>query len=116
MHARIEKGRSMTTFLFSPQRQAVVSLLAAVSLSLPAVRSQADTPDPSVTLGPRASDLKVGPRMNAAGRDLRGCKFVGKDLTGAVFDRACLRGVQFWDCGLARASFKGADLSNAGFD
>ncbi|NMC35038.1 MAG: hypothetical protein GYA36_21665, partial [Veillonellaceae bacterium] len=48
--------------------------------------TMADTEPPRVVLGPGAVGLKVGPGMNAAGKDLRGCEFVGQDLTGTVFD------------------------------
>lgn len=69
---------------------------------------RADVETPRVVLGPGAKDLVVGPGMNAAGRDLRGCEFVTQDLTGAVFDGCNLYGVRIAGCILKRASFRGA--------
>lgn len=71
---------------------------------------------PSVTLGQWARDLKSGPKMNAAGRDLHGSKFVSQDLRSAVFSGADLSGVLFTNCDLSGASFKGATFSHARFD
>jgi uncharacterized protein YjbI with pentapeptide repeats len=51
--------------------------------------------------------------MNAAGRDIRGCEFVGQDLTGAIFDGCNLYGVRIHQCGLRRASFRGAVFAGA---
>jgi len=51
--------------------------------------------------------------MNATGRNLRGCEFVGQSLNGAIFDGCDLNGVLFWDCILRRTSFKGARLTGA---
>ena len=72
-----------------------------------------DTESPRVILGPSAKDLVVGPGMNAAGRDLRGCEFVTQDLTGAVFDDCNLYGVLIDGSILKRASFRGAIFQGA---
>jgi len=69
--------------------------------------------EPSIILGPRAGDLKVGPGMNAVGKRLKGSKFVGQDMQGSVFDGCDLDGVWFVECDLSRASFKGACLTGA---
>lgn len=84
-------------------------VLAYVVLTLIAVepRLHADTKPPRVKLTAATRDLDVGPRMNAAGRDLRGCEFVGLDLSGAVFDGCSLWDVRIEDCVLTGASFRG---------
>lgn len=88
----------------------------AILLLFVAVDARSDTPQPRFKLGPWAGDLKIGPGMSAAHRNLRGSEFVGQDLSGAVFDGSDLFGVHFWDCNLSRASFKGADLTEGFFD
>lgn len=75
--------------------------------------ARGDTEPPRVVLGPGAEGLKVGPGMNAAGRDLRGCEFVGQDLTRAVFDRCSFYGARLEDCILTGASFRGAVFTGA---
>ncbi|MFO7902541.1 MAG: pentapeptide repeat-containing protein [Planctomycetota bacterium] len=67
-----------------------------------------DNEPPRVVLSPGAKDLVVGPGMNAAGRDLRGCEFVSQDLTGATFDGCILYHARIEQCNLKRASFRGA--------
>ena len=78
--------------------------------------TRADTKSPRVVRGPAAKDLVVGPRMNAAGRDLRGCEFVTQDLSGAVFDGCNLYGVRIDGCILKGASFRGAMFPGAHVD
>lgn len=91
----------------------VVVAVAFVALSNLA---QSDTPNSSLTLGPWAGDLTVGPGMDAHGRNLRGSQFVGQDLRGANFEGCDLYGVLFWSCKLWDVSFKGASLMNAVFE
>lgn len=67
-----------------------------------------DTETPRVVLGPNARDLVVRPGMNAAGRDLRGCEFIGQELTGANFNGCNFYGGTLEDCNLKHASFRGA--------
>jgi uncharacterized protein YjbI with pentapeptide repeats len=74
---------------------------------------RADTEPPRVILTPAARDLVVGPGMNAAGRDLRGCQFVTQDLSRAVFDGCNLYGVRIDGCILKGASFRGAVFAGA---
>jgi len=62
-------------------------------------------------LGPLAKGLKVGPKMDASGRILRRCVFVGLDLRGANFDGADLGGCEIYQCDLRGASFKAAVLT-----
>lgn len=78
--------------------------------------ANADTPEPRLKLGPWAGVLKVGPRMMAAGKNLRGSEFVTQDLSCASFDGSDLHGVLFWSCLLYGTSFKGAHLSDAVID
>ncbi|MEA1950808.1 MAG: pentapeptide repeat-containing protein [Planctomycetota bacterium] len=75
--------------------------------------THADVEPPRVVLGPEVKDLIVGPGMNAAGRDLRGCEFVTQDLTGAIFDGCNLYGVRIDGCILKRASFRGTIFQGA---
>lgn len=88
------------------------TLFAATCLLIPFIPvhqpARADVESSRVVLGPGAKDLVVGPGMDAAGRDLRGCEFVTQDLTGAVFDRCNLYGVRIDGCILKGASFRGA--------
>ena len=96
----------------------VVVSAFAVALAAALSPSRAHSDDeyvvtPSVTLGPERHDLKVGPKMDAAGRDLHGSEFVGQDLTGARFDGCALTNVVFTDCDLSHASFRGAVFGNA---
>jgi len=77
--------------------------------------AQSDTPQACIKLGPWAGELKVGPGMNAAGRNLRGSEFVGQGLRGALFEGSDLHGVRFWDCDLSAASFKRAHLTDVFF-
>jgi uncharacterized protein YjbI with pentapeptide repeats len=93
----------------------VPRVLAALVLLLPR-DALSDLPEPRLKLGPWAGDLKIGPGMNAAGKDLRGSEFVTQDLAGAVFDGSDLRGVLFWACPLSRTSFKGAHLDDVTID
>ncbi len=51
--------------------------------------------------------------MNAAGKDLRGCQFVGQDLTGAIFDGCSLYDVRIEDCSLKRTSYRGTVFTGA---
>ena len=80
----------------------------ALTLLLPHRIATADTEKPKVVLTPANADLVVGPRMNAAGRDLRGCKFFTQDLRGANFDGCNLYGCHIVDCLLRGASFRNA--------
>lgn len=75
--------------------------------------AKADTEPPRVVLGPWVKDLKVGPGMNAAGKNLYGSQFVGQNLAGAVFDDCNLRNVLIDDCLLTRASFRRAVFAGA---
>lgn len=87
-----------------------------------------DTETPRVLLGPGVQGVKVGPGMNVVGRDLRGTRLTGHDLSGAVFDGCNLFDVEIYQCDLTGASFrnvvfqggsvidcslKGADLTDA---
>ena len=88
-------------------------LLATVVLSVCLIGSStyAEVLTSRHKLGPWAQDLKVGPRMDASGRILRGCVFVALDLRGANFDGADLGGCKLEQCDLRNASFKGAILT-----
>jgi uncharacterized protein YjbI with pentapeptide repeats len=98
---------------------AVISIAVAIALGVisacaptpplpPAqVPDDEDNP-PSVTLGRWVKDLKVGPKMNATGRNMRGSKFVSQDLRGAMFAGSELSDVCFHNCDLSNASFKDA--------
>lgn len=70
---------------------------------------------PSVKLGRWAADLTVGPKMKAAGRDLRGSILVSQDLRGADFTGSDLSYVEFTNCDLSNASFKGAVFADTEF-
>ena len=71
------------------------SVFVATTLAFAAFACAQDdnefTVTPSVTLGPSAGDLTVGPKMNAAGKDLRGSKFAAQDLAGHVSTGAICR-------------------------
>ena len=69
-------------------------------------RVHADTSAPRIVLGKGVGEVFVGPKMNVAGRDLRGTVIVGQDLTGAVFDGCSLFGVRLVECKLSQASFR----------
>lgn len=75
--------------------------------------ARSDTESPTVILTPAARGLVVGPGMNAAGRDVRGCAFITQDLSGAVFDGCNLYGVRIDGCILTHASFRGAVFTGA---
>lgn len=89
------------------------TVLSALLLLLLVCHALADTPTPSLTLGPYVGDLKLEPGMKAAGKNLRDTKIVGYLLSGAIFDRADLSGMSFAGCDLSYASFKGAHLDKA---
>jgi uncharacterized protein YjbI with pentapeptide repeats len=94
-------------------RRTLPTLLQMLSWLLPLLLATfspawADTEVPRVVLGPGAKDLVVGPGMNAAGRDLRGCEFVTQDLRGANFNGCNLYGVLIDGCLLNGASFRRA--------
>ena len=67
-------------------------------------------------LGPWAKGLKIGPGMDASGRILKGCEFVGLDLRNANFDGAHLGGCRFFQCDLRDASFKNAVFAGLFWD
>ncbi len=94
-------------------QQTLVIFVCGLMLTRQVCDARGDTESPRVILGPGAKDLVVGPGMNAAGRDLRGCEFVTQDLTGAVFDDCNLYGVLIDGCILKRASFRGAIFQGA---
>jgi len=101
----------MAFITFRKQRTPMVVLTAALIVFLSLSCIQADTEQSRVKLGPWAGDLKVGPRMNAVGKDLRGCEFVGQDMSGANFDRCDFQDVRIHDCILSNASFRKAKLT-----
>ncbi|PHS11495.1 MAG: hypothetical protein COA78_09685 [Blastopirellula sp.] len=70
----------------------------------------ADLESPEVALGSFTQDLKVGPGMNAAGRNLAGCRFINIDLSKANFDGANFRGCKIFQCNLKEASFRKANF------
>ncbi len=71
----------------------------------------ADTAAAQHKLGPWAEGLIVRPGMDASGRILRGCIFVGLDLRNARFDGADLAGCRIYQCDLRNASFRNAIFS-----
>jgi uncharacterized protein YjbI with pentapeptide repeats len=96
------------------------SIIAVVGAALmlcpvPAFAQPSEDEDypPSVELGQWVADLKVGPKMNAAGRNLRGSVFVSQDLRGATFARCDISSTRFANCDLSGASFKGAVFADA---
>ena len=76
----------------------------------------ADEAAPKRVLGPWTQDLTIGPGMDASGRILRGCVFVGLDLRGANFEGAHLGGCELFQCDLRNASFKDAILTGLRWD
>jgi len=96
-------------------RRWVVVTAVILTILLPTIQKLAfgDTQTPRVVLGPAAEDLVVGPGMNAAEHDLRGCEFVGQDLTGASFDGCNLYDVRIHQCILRQTSFRGAVFTGA---
>jgi len=65
--------------------------------------------------GPWCRDLVMGPKVNAAGRNLRESRFLKIDLRGANFDDADLTGVEFSQCDLQGATFRRARLEKTCF-
>lgn len=94
-------------------QQTLIVFVCGLMLTWQVCDARGDTESPRVILGPGAKDLVVGPGMNAAGRDLRGCEFITQDLTGAVFDDCNLYGVRINCSILKRASFRGAIFQGA---
>lgn len=94
-------------------RETIAVLTCSLTLLAQGSNARGDTESPRVVLSPVAADLVVGPGMNAAGRDLRGCEFVTQNLTGAVFDGCNLYGVQITGCILKGASFRNAIFMGA---
>jgi len=92
----------MTTCRMSAGRMVV---LWAVWLS--AQIALAEDPAPP----PHAAPLKIGPGMNAVGRNLRGEQFWEADLSGADFSDADLTGSTFECCNLENVSFRGARMN-----
>lgn len=109
----------MTPFPF--QRRCIVTTamafyllffhLSPETLGQESVSKYSPTAEPSVKLGPWAGSLDVGPGMNAAGKCLKGCQFIGQDLQGAVFDGCDLDGAEFYRCDLSNASFRGTHMT-----
>lgn len=98
---------------FQAERRSALAAGAAVLLALlpPAARAADESERSRIALGPWAGALKVGPGMNAAGRCLKGSRFVGENLVEARFDGCDLDGAIFYRCDLTRASFRGARLT-----
>jgi uncharacterized protein YjbI with pentapeptide repeats len=92
-------------------QQSSFAVLCVCFLVSIASRSHADTEDAIAVFGPAVAPVIVTPNMDLSAQDLRGCEFVGQDLSKAIFDRASLAGARILDCDLSHASFKGADLS-----
>jgi len=104
----------MIALYFTNGRAATLALafaLAFLSFPLRQVHASEETEPPRVRLGPWVGDLKVGPKMNAVGRHLKGSEFIGQDLRGAVFDGCDLEGAVFYQCDLSNASFRDAWLT-----
>lgn len=87
------------------------TLLAILSILPLQARADEDTEPRRVTLEAWADGLKVGPKMNVAGKCLKGCVFIGQDLREAVFDGCDLYGAVFYQCNLANTSFKDVSLT-----
>ncbi len=83
-------------------------LLLGCGMPRPAVADHAAS---KLELGPWTQGLQVGPGMDASGRNLRGCKFIGLDLRNARFDGVDLGGAELYQCDLRNASFKSAVLT-----
>ena len=89
----------------------IVLLCSVGHVCLRASSTFADTAASKAELGPWAQGLRVRPGMDASGRILKGCTFVGLDLTRARFDGADLNGCKIYQCDLRNTSFKNAILS-----
>ena len=97
------------TMYFRVNRRVQIVLICALGFLLPPpVPASADLASSKCEIGPWAQGLKVGPRMDASGRILRSCVFVGLDLRNANFEGADLGGCEFYQCDLRNASFKNA--------
>ncbi len=96
-------------------RRSALGTLASVLPIFSATHQSAlaDVESPRVVLTPAARGLIVGPGMNAAGKDLRGCEFLTQDLTGAVFDGCNFFSARIDGCILKHASFRGAVFTGA---
>ena len=92
------------------------ALIALCVMPIDAQPLEDEDRPPSVELGHWASDLNVGPKMDAAGRDLRGSVFIRQDLRGAMFTGADLSETEFVNCDLSGASFKGAIFSDSSLE
>jgi len=88
-------------------RTTALQMVVLWAVWLSATVTLAEDPAPP----PHTAPLKIGPGMNAVGRNLRRMKFVEQDLSGADFTDADLTGVDFECCILQNVRFCGARLT-----
>jgi len=80
-------------------------------LLLPPATLRADEAARKIQLGTWARGITVGPGMDASGRILRDCIFIGLDLRNADLDGASLDGCTIYQCDLRNATFRDAIFS-----
>lgn len=83
-----------------------LSICLVMAVCVPIIPARGDTEARLTVLGPGVKGIKVGPGMNVVGRDLRGTRLTGHDLSGAVFDGCILFDVELYQCDLSDASFR----------
>jgi uncharacterized protein YjbI with pentapeptide repeats len=93
-----------------------VSVFAGLLALVVVGSALADTPAPEVRLTERNADLKVGPGMDASGRCLNDCAFIGQDLRGANFSNCDFQGAILEDCNLSGTVFRGSSLKGLRVD
>jgi uncharacterized protein YjbI with pentapeptide repeats len=94
----------------APLGAALVLLLTVCSQFL-----RADTPKAQVVWGQGAERVRVGPGMQAQGKQLAGSTFAAQDLSRANFSGCNLFHVTFHECNLSRALFRGTRLTDTRF-